>query len=102
MIRDVNGSNNSLNSNATRTNKSSSNVDTGSNNSTEAKSSGKGSDTVSLSAEAQLLGQVKDIVAKLPDVDMARVEQFKTAIANGEYQIDNESVANKILDTDKR
>lgn len=100
MIKDING-NNAINNSASRTSKSTNRAEISTNTSSaETKGSGKGSDKVSLSAEAQLLGQVKGIVASLPDVDMARVQQFKTAIANGEYQVDNHSVAEKILNSD--
>lgn len=93
MIRDVNGVNSNLSSSAARNNKPSTTTP-----SAEASASNASSkDKVSLSAEAQLLGKVKDIVASLPDVDLARVEKFKSAIANGEYQVDNDKLAGNIL-----
>lgn len=94
MIRDVNGVNSNLSSSAARNNKTNNAAPSGEASSTNASGS---KDKVSLSAEAQLLGKVKDIVAALPDVDLARVEKFKSAIANGEYQVDNEKLAENIL-----
>ena len=57
-------------------------------------------DTVALSG---LPGIIKTTAAKLaaePAVDEARVRNIKDALARGEYQIDPERIARKLLDSD--
>jgi len=60
-------------------------------------SSNSGSDKVSLTKTA---ARLKDIEQKLSDqspVDSNRVNEMKTALANGNYNVDAEKVANKMM-----
>ncbi|CAM3720468.1 flagellar biosynthesis anti-sigma factor FlgM [Parendozoicomonas haliclonae] len=55
-------------------------------------------DTLSISQDAALLQQAEAIAASTPDIDMAKVEQVRQAIARGELKIDYEKLAQKMLD----
>ncbi|MEM9387090.1 MAG: flagellar biosynthesis anti-sigma factor FlgM [Pseudomonadota bacterium] len=54
-------------------------------------------ETVSLTEDAALLQALDEQIAASPAVNAARVEQVRTALANGEYRIDAERVAEKLL-----
>lgn len=52
---------------------------------------------VSLSSQAQQLQAIEERLRELPEVDSARVEQIKQAIADGSYQIDSGRIADKLI-----
>lgn len=52
---------------------------------------------VKLSNQAQQLQAIEERLRDLPEVDSARVEQIKQAIADGSYQPDSGRVADKII-----
>lgn len=54
-------------------------------------------DSVSVSDSALLMQRLEEVVAKASPTDVERIQQIKTAIANGEYQVDSQRVADKIL-----
>ena len=54
-------------------------------------------DTVNLTSRAQLLERLDKSLSALPDVDAARVDEIKAAIANGEYEIDADAIASAML-----
>jgi negative regulator of flagellin synthesis FlgM len=58
-------------------------------------------DTVELTSGAQLLARLEKTLATLPDIDAARVDKVKTAIASGDYFIDAEKIADALLRSDK-
>ena len=46
-------------------------------------------------------GRLKELEKRLADdlpIDAKRINDMKNAIANGEYQVDAESIANKMID----
>ncbi|WP_421855635.1 flagellar biosynthesis anti-sigma factor FlgM [Marinomonas sp.] len=57
-------------------------------------------DTVKLSGTAQTLQSQQSKINSLPDVDMDKVEQIKSAIAAGEYKIDTQKLANNMASMD--
>lgn len=62
------------------------------------KSSKSGSnDTVSISSQAIDLRGLEDHISQLPDVNKARVTELRNQIAAGQYQINYNSLAGKIL-----
>ncbi len=61
---------------------------------TGAKSRG---DTVELTSHAKLLERLDKTLATLPAVDEVRVAEIKTAIENGEYEIDADAIADAML-----
>ncbi|MCH8552841.1 MAG: flagellar biosynthesis anti-sigma factor FlgM [Natronospirillum sp.] len=50
-------------------------------------------DSVQLSSQVQSLQSLEARIREMPEVDDARVEKIKSAIANGEYEINYERLA---------
>ena len=73
--------------------------DTGSAPADGARSSG---DTVELTSSAQLLERLERTLASLPEIDRARVDAVKSAIADGEYEIDAGRIADALLLSERR
>jgi negative regulator of flagellin synthesis FlgM len=74
--------------------------------STQSKSSAGGTqappkDTVRLSDAAQAIQSAGKAAEGVPDVNAARVAEIKAAIADGSYSINNEKLADKLLQFDK-
>lgn len=57
-------------------------------------------DNVELSERAKELSRMETQLASSGDVDVNRVETIRSAIENGSYQIDPDSIATKMLDSD--
>ena len=63
---------------------------------------GKGAqDSVSLSSSARDIAQLESEIKSLPDIDKAKVDAIKERIASGEYHIDFEKVAQKMLNLEE-
>ena len=62
--------------------------------------SASSTDSVSLTDTAARLQKLENTISALPVVDSQRVEDIRSAIANGEYQIDAESIADKMMSYD--
>lgn len=58
------------------------------------------SDSVSLSSKGQALGRLESRIADAADVDEAKVAEVKAAIAEGRYQVDSDTVADRMLRQD--
>lgn len=58
-------------------------------------------DTVRLSSEAMAVQAGRESVANLPDVNLQRVEEIRSALADGSYRVDDLVIADKLLDFDK-
>ncbi len=54
-------------------------------------------DTVSLTSSAQLLERLEKSLEALPAVDSQRVDEIRTAIENGDYEIDSQAIADAML-----
>lgn len=54
-------------------------------------------DKVSLSSSAQDMKTTREAVAAAPDIRQDKVNEIKTAVENGTYQINAEKIANKML-----
>ena len=59
-------------------------------------------DQVKLSASSKSIQQIEAEIRGMPDVDDATVERIRNALSNGEYKIDYERLAGKMLDFDER
>ncbi len=57
-----------------------------------------GADKVSLTSTAARLKDIEQRLASQTSVDNNRVSQVKSAISNGEYNVDADRVANKMID----
>ncbi len=55
-------------------------------------------DTVSLTDMAARLKTLEQNLATQPEVDQARIDRVRDAISRGEFRIDPERVANKMMD----
>ena len=58
--------------------------------------SSQANDQVNLSTEAKVLKKVEAQIKSMGDVDQAKIERIKTALRNGEYQIDYDRLASAI------
>lgn len=54
-------------------------------------------DTVELTSGAKLIERLEKDLASLPDVDSLRVAEVRTAIENGDYQIDATAIADAMI-----
>ena len=54
-------------------------------------------DRVTLTQTAQQMQEMEAAVRRAPEVDSDRVQAIKTAIANGEYTIDANRIAEKLM-----
>lgn len=52
---------------------------------------------VKLSSQAQQLQAIEERLRDLPEMDSARVEQIRQAIAEGSYQPDSSRIADKLI-----
>ncbi|ASP40998.1 flagellar biosynthesis anti-sigma factor FlgM [Bacterioplanes sanyensis] len=59
-------------------------------------------DQVKLSASSKSIQQIEAEIRDMPEVDDATVERIRSALSNGEYKIDYERLAGKMLDFDER
>ena len=55
-------------------------------------------DTVSITDTSAQLRSIESSLASLPVVDTQRVESIKQAIADGSYQVDSQTIADKLID----
>ena len=100
MAMDING----LNSNQTNTSRArsaqkavSSPVSQPDESNSPKKTSGE---TVSISAEGQMLNRVSNDIKSDTPVNKSKVEALRAAIADGSYKVDAQSVAQKMLESD--
>lgn len=54
-------------------------------------------DRVTLTESARLLQRLQEAVAAAPDTDAARVAALRDAVARGEYQVDAQRVADRMI-----
>lgn len=57
-------------------------------------------ENVSLSDAAKQLAQLESSIKDLPEVDASRVAQIKAKLDSGEYQVNAQNMAQKMLDMD--
>lgn len=58
-------------------------------------------DTVNLTSSAKLLQQLDKTLESLPAVDAERVAEIKSAIENGDYEIDSDAIADAMIRLDR-
>ena len=71
----------------------------GSSKATESKNTNAESvaDTVFISNESQAIKDLETSIKEEPDFDQAKVDQIKAAIADGNFAIDDEALADNIM-----
>jgi len=57
-------------------------------------------DTVELSGLSEVIKTTARALAAEPGVNETRVEELKSAVARGDYQIDPDRIARKLIDSD--
>lgn len=55
-------------------------------------------DNVDLTAQANLMRSLESSLADLPDTDIGKVEEVRQAIAEGRFKVDEEVVAEKLVE----
>lgn len=55
-------------------------------------------DTFSLTDDANQLQALQQMIAGMPDVDKQRIAELRSAIENGEYQVDPQKLAQNMID----
>lgn len=55
-------------------------------------------DNVDLTAQASLMRSLESSLADLPDTDFGKVEEVRQAIAEGRFKVDEEVVAEKLVE----
>ena len=58
-------------------------------------------DTVELSPAVQVLQQLEASIRDLPEVNQQRVDEIRTAIAEGRFEIDAERIAAKLVNLER-
>ncbi|WP_417519058.1 flagellar biosynthesis anti-sigma factor FlgM [Marinobacter sp.] len=58
-------------------------------------------ENVNLSSQAKNLKQLEQKLGDYPEMDDERIEEIRSALANGTYKVDAEKLAQKMLDMDK-
>ena len=58
-------------------------------------------ETVNLTSSAKLLERLDKTLESLPVVNSERVDEIKTAIANGDYEIDSDAIADAMVRLDR-
>ena len=61
-----------------------------------------GSDRVTVSNSAAQLQELESYIASLPVVNSALVETIQLALATGDYQVDHEESAEKLLEQERK
>lgn len=56
------------------------------------------SDNVALTSEATIMQSLEASLASLPDTDLAKVDSVRQAIRDGSFQVDEEVVAERLVD----
>lgn len=93
---------NNVNSSTTAGTRTRSTAETGNNSKAAAanKPAETEKDSVSLSSKAQTMGRLEAKMADTPEVDEAKVAAIKAAISEGRYQVDSQTVAERMLAQD--
>jgi negative regulator of flagellin synthesis FlgM len=58
-------------------------------------------ENLNLSRQARELKDLEQKLGEFPEMDDAKVEQIRAALADGSYKVDAEKLAQKMLDMDK-
>lgn len=62
------------------------------------RSQGSVQDSVDLTAQASLMRSLEAALGDMPDTDVGKVEEVRQAIAEGRFKVDEEVVADKLVE----
>ena len=62
----------------------------------------RSADLLNLTGRAKELQSLQQDMAKSPEFNEARVNELKQAIASGEYQVDTQRIADKLLEVESK
>ena len=68
----------------------------------KAQDSSQGGDAVSLTETATRLQSIEARLRELPDVDQARVDELRQLIDSGEYEMDLEQIARRLVELEAK
>lgn len=102
MVIDLNNINSGLTGRTRSVDSGSKSSGSSSKTSSEASTVASGSDSVQLSSEAQEISRIQASINALPEINQERVNEIKSQIENGTYQIDALSLAEKIIANDNQ
>lgn len=57
-------------------------------------------DRVALSAQAKIMGEIHQAANKAPDLRTDKVDAIKDQLATGSYQVNNEKIASRLLQSE--
>jgi negative regulator of flagellin synthesis FlgM len=104
MVRDINGANGPLPGVTTNKNAKGNEAIEQQSKATQpapaAKPAEPARDVVEISSQAKVMKSLEAKLKELPDVDLNRVEELKSAISEGRYNIDAQSIADRMLQAD--
>jgi len=55
-------------------------------------------DSVVLSSKSKQISEAKNVVTALPDIDSEKVARLRLQVSNGNYRIDAQKIAGKMID----
>lgn len=90
-----------MNQGSQATNQVTGTAGSGSTRASTSSKAGAGSDTVTFTNTVAEMLKLEESLAKIPDINDARVEAIKASIAEGNYQIDSEKIVDSLLKLEK-
>lgn len=97
-INNINTALNSLNTKSTSTKSAKSEESSSSSSASGTKTAGK--DTVKLTDQALSLSQLEQKISEASDTNTSKVDSIKAAIMDGSYQINSDSIAKKLMNSE--
>ncbi len=98
MVNEINGTNSASTSRSSNKRASAESADNQQSTASGQTPASSPSEGLELSSQAQLLGRLEADIGKLPEIDPERVEAISNALNNGQFVIDDASLAQSIID----
>lgn len=67
----------------------------------ESESTAADNDSVIISSQAQKINQIVSSLSSVPEVNTTKVTEIRDALANGQFKINSQSTAEKLLNLEK-
>lgn len=101
VIRNINSNNQVAGSGSKSTAKTVDDASTPKANSAPAAAAGNTTDQVDLTNSAQKIDQVISSLSAEPIVDRQKIDEIKSALAEGRYEINSAAIADKLIEIDE-